>query len=243
MSATDGTTFTSAVIVAAGSGRRFGADMPKVYAALGDRPLLAWTILAFEQCTAIEEIVLVVNADWLGYALEDCVAPIGARKISRIVEGGAERQHSVANGVRATSSLAELVAVHDGARPLVTPDLIARTVAAAQIHGAAIPGLAIHDTVRRLEGTMLTTTVPRESLRTVQTPQVARRSRLLEAFAELERSGQLVTDEGQALERLGDVCAFVEGERDNLKVTTPRDLLLAESILRERLDASAHPVS
>ena len=217
------------VIVAAGVSRRMG-DVDKVFAPLLGRPLIAHTVSAFEACAQVGEIVLVLHKDNLerGRRLAELE---GWRKVGRVRAGGERRQDSVKAGLDCISPYS-LVMVHDGARPCVTPEVIARGLCAARAAGAAVPAVPVNDTVKRVdaEGAALET-VPRAELRAVQTPQVFRSDLLREAYR-----GSLddVTDDASLLERLGHTVRVFEGSPDNIKITTPVDLLLAEAILRSR---------
>lgn len=242
----------SGLIVAAGAGRRFGTGgAPKQLRLLRGRPLLMWTLDAFQRCAAIDALVLVVPA-----SQRDQVEALLARdggalaKLAAICDGGAQRYDSVQRGLEALPAEASLVAVHDGARPLVTPQLIARAVAAAAIHGAAIPALPARETVKRAGGEggdEVVETLDRRPLRLVQTPQVYAVELLRRAYAAW-RPGTTgapatpdgpVTDDAQLVERLGAPVRLVEGDPDNIKVTVPADLGRAEALLARRLEGAA----
>jgi 2-C-methyl-D-erythritol 4-phosphate cytidylyltransferase/2-C-methyl-D-erythritol 2,4-cyclodiphosphate synthase len=218
----------AAIIVAAGRGTRFGGD--KLFRLVRGRSVLHWTLAAFEQCAAIDTITLVVSEE-SREAAEALVAGAGFNRVAAIVPGGAERQESVFNGLRAAPP-APLVAVHDGARPLIAPALIARCVEAAGEHGAAAPALRVADTLKRTdpEGWMRET-VDRRPLRAIQTPQVFEWSLLWEAHEAAARAGFAGTDDASLVERLGHPVFAVPGDPRNLKVTTPEDLALAEALL------------
>jgi 2-C-methyl-D-erythritol 4-phosphate cytidylyltransferase/2-C-methyl-D-erythritol 2,4-cyclodiphosphate synthase len=222
----------SAVIVAAGRGARFGGD--KLARPLHGRPVLHWTLAAFESCPAIESITLVVSEE-NREAAAVLIAAAGCRRVAAIVPGGAERQESVFRGLQAAPP-SDLVAVHDGARPLVTPALIARCVEAAREHGAATPALPVVDTLKRLDAEgQMRETVERRSLVAIQTPQVFRRDLLLEAHQSAARDGFTGTDDASLVERLGHPVFPVPGDPRNLKITTPADLALAEALLTHSL--------
>jgi 2-C-methyl-D-erythritol 4-phosphate cytidylyltransferase/2-C-methyl-D-erythritol 2,4-cyclodiphosphate synthase len=223
---------SAAVIVAAGRGARFGGD--KLARPLGGRPVLHWTLTAFERCSAIESITLVVSEE-NREAAAGLVSEAGCKRVVAIVAGGAERQESVFSGLQAAPA-SELIAIHDGARPLITPALIARCFAAAREHGAAAPALPVVDTLKRLdpEGRMRET-VDRRSLVAIQTPQVFRRALVLEAHEAALRDGFTGTDDASLVERLGHAVFPVPGDPRNLKITTPEDLSLAETHLTPSL--------
>ncbi|MDD5200138.1 MAG: 2-C-methyl-D-erythritol 4-phosphate cytidylyltransferase [Terrimicrobiaceae bacterium] len=225
----------SAVIVAAGSSRRMGFD--KILTPLGGEPLIRHTVRAFEQCAAVRGIVIVCARDRdadVRAALAD------ARKIAAIVPGGEARQESVWNGLEALAdSSAEFVAVHDAARPLVTPALIARCLDAAIAHGAAAAAEPATDTLQRAdEAGCCAGVVEREGLWRMQTPQIFRLAELRRAMEAVRTAGVNVTDETSALRRLGGGVFLVENSDWNFKVTFPRDVAVAEFILQSRAAAS-----
>ncbi|MCL6648775.1 MAG: 2-C-methyl-D-erythritol 4-phosphate cytidylyltransferase [Chloroflexi bacterium] len=213
----------AAVIVGAGAGRRFGGD--KVFAELAGRPLVAHTVAAFEAAPEVEAIVLVLREEMVprGLAL---VQEQGWQKVTAVVAGGPRRQDSVVAGLRQVS--AEWVLVHDAARPLVTPDLIAQGLAAAQETGAAIAAVPVRDTVKRVDQNRIIATVDRAQLWLAQTPQVFR-AELLELALQ---SAHEVTDDAAAVEALGVPVRVFLGSERNVKVTTTSDLALAEVLLR-----------
>ncbi len=217
-----------AVIVAAGRGARFGGD--KLSRPLRGQPVLHWTLAAFEACPVIDAITLVV-AEESRAATVAWIAAAGFARVAAICAGGAERQASVLRGLRATRPAA-FVAIHDGARPLITPALIAACIAAAREHDAAAPALPIVDTLKRLDpdGRMFET-ADRRAFLAIQTPQVFRWDLLLEAHESAARAGIQGTDDASLVERLGHPVAPVPGDPRNLKITTPDDLALAEAFL------------
>lgn len=218
----------SGIVLAAGGGTRFGGE--KVWATLGGRPVLFHALAALAQTPGVEEIVVVVRPGEEGRAMElrrELPLPL------LVVPGGARRTDSARAGLGAASG--ELVLVHDGARPLVTPELALRVLEAARRHGAAVPVVPIPDTVRHMEGEVLRpTAVERAGLVAVQTPQGFRRELLLAGYAEAARRGLDLPDDAAAVLLLGHPVAGVPGDPANLKVTWPEDLLLAERLLRSR---------
>jgi 2-C-methyl-D-erythritol 4-phosphate cytidylyltransferase/2-C-methyl-D-erythritol 2,4-cyclodiphosphate synthase len=219
------------VMVAAGSSTRMGG-VDKLLAPLMGRPLLAWSLEAVRRATATRGLVLVAAPDRVeALATEPWVVSSRAQ----IVAGGPRRQDSVAAGVAATVS--EVVLVHDGARPLVSTSLVDRVAQASLEHGAAVPGWPVVETLKRVHGGRVVETVDRHGLVAAQTPQGGRRVDLMAAFAQLASDGREVTDEGALLESAGVPVVVVEGDPDNLKVTTPADLARAEAILTARLGA------
>ena len=226
------------VIVAAGSGRRMaGADglpVDKVFLPLLGRPLLAHTVSAFEECTFVTEIVLVLGEHNLEKG-RDLAARQGWRKLKHICLGGERRQDSVKAGLDRLPDC-EWVMVHDGARPCVTAELVAVGLARAGETGAAIPAVPVSDTVKRLDKDgSIVETPPREELWAVQTPQVFRGDLLRRAYV---GSLDAATDDALLVERMGHRVGTFPGSPENIKVTTKVDLLLAEAILSGRAGAS-----
>lgn len=221
--------YCGAVIVAAGSASRMeGID--KVMAPLGGEPMILRTVRTFETCDAVKEIVIVTREDLIGPITELCA---GLTKVRAVVKGGSSRQASVKLGLLAFSKEVQLAAVHDGARPLVSAELIDKTVRAAHTYGAAAPAIPVKDTIKVFEGGFIASTPDRSTLRAVQTPQVIDRDLLLGALEKAEQDGTAVTDDCSAVEHIGMRVRLVEGEERNLKVTTPLDLKIAELLLEE----------
>ena len=220
-----------AVIVAAGSASRMGG-IDKVMAELKGEPMIVHTVRAFQNCDAIKEIVIVTR--------EDLILPITRLtnefdKVTAVVLGGSSRQESVALGMNALSEKCELAAIQDGARPLVTWELIDRVVRAAHSHHAAIPVIPVKDTIKVCDTALVKSTPDRSTLRAVQTPQVFDFDLLRGALKKAAEDGAEVTDDCSAVERLGMSVRTVEGDERNLKVTTPLDLKLAEMLMEENL--------
>lgn len=218
-----------AVIVAAGSASRMGG-IDKVMAKLHEEPMIVHTLRAFEACDAVSEVVVVTR--------EDLILPItsligGFSKVRAVVAGGKSRQESVHLGLNALSEKVELAAIHDGARPLITWQLIDRVVRAANTYGAAAPAIPVKDTIKVVEGRVVKTTPDRATLFAVQTPQVFDFDLLRGALKKAEQDGAQVTDDCSAVERMGMAVKIVEGDERNLKVTTPMDLKIAEMMMEE----------
>lgn len=218
----------SAVVVAAGRSTRFGQN--KLFLPLAGTPVLAWTLRAFEECPAVCTIALVLNAANLE-AGRQLIAEYGLTKVRHLCLGGARRQDSVLAGLEALGGC-EWVAIHDGARPLVTPDLVSRGLAAARATGAAIPGVPLKDTLKVVGPDDLVAATPeRARLRAIQTPQVFGYRLILDAYRQARDE---VTDDAALLEALGHPVRVYPGSYDNLKITTAEDLGVAEALLRRR---------
>lgn len=222
--------YCGAVIVAAGSASRMeGID--KALALLGGEPVILQTVKAFQKCSAIEEIVIVTRQDLLE-KIAQLTMPY--EKVKAVVLGGADRTQSVMCGLAALSEKVELAAIHDGARPLITPELIEKTVSAADFHGAAAPAIAVKDTIKNVQNHWVYGTPDRNSLRAVQTPQVFYLPDLRTALTQAVKDGAAITDDCSALERMGIPVYLVDGQESNLKITTPMDMKVAELLWEER---------
>lgn len=201
----------------------------KLYAPLGGRPVIAATVEVFESSAAVNAIILVVADDRVAHC-QALTRERGWPKVRAICAGGASRSESVANGLRVLQSTpAAYVAVHDAARPFVTPELIDRVLAAAQRHGAAVPGIPIADTIRRVDGyDQACETLPRDALRAVQTPQIFARALLEQAYREQQAHLAAFTDDAAVVEAAGATVQVVPGDYGNMKITTPTDLAFAQ---------------
>ena len=220
-----------AVIVAAGSASRMkGID--KILTPLAGEPVLSRTLAAFQECDAVAEIVIVTRPDLI-LAVTDLSKAFP--KVRAVVAGGKTRQESVAAGLGALSDDCSLAAIQDGARPLVTWQLIDRTVRAANTYGAAAPAIPVKDTIKTVKGGLVESTPDRAFLYAVQTPQVFDTDLLKAALRKAQAQGTAVTDDCSAVENLGMKVKIVEGEERNIKITTPLDLKIAEAILEESL--------
>ncbi|MBE6947860.1 MAG: 2-C-methyl-D-erythritol 4-phosphate cytidylyltransferase [Ruminococcaceae bacterium] len=220
-----------AVIVAAGSASRMGG-IDKVMASLGGEPMIVRTVRAFQNSPQIDEIVIVTRQDLIQPIMDYCG---GFDKVQTVTVGGESRQESVEIGLSVLTADMEMVAVHDGARPLVTQEVIARTVRAAASSGAAAPAIPVKDTIKQVEGETIIVTPDRNCLRAGQTPQVFQVQLLKKALQKAKEDQAVVTDDCAAVERLGVAVRLVEGQERNLKVTTPMDLKIAELWLEEEL--------
>ena len=216
----------SAVIVAGGRGRRFGGARPKQLAVLAGRPVLAHTLAAFER-SRVAEIILVLPEDWRPDIEREAVRSFGFQKV-RIVSGGPTRTVSTRLGFEASAG--DLVLIHDGARPLVPPGLIAAVAEAAAVHGAALAAVPVRDTLKIVVEGQARRTLDRVGLWQAQTPQGFRREILARALAGGDDLAP-VTDDAALLEPLGLTAAVVPGSPRNFKITTPEDLALAEAFL------------
>lgn len=219
----------TAIVAAAGRGRRFGAPENKVFAPLAGRTVLHWSIAALEACPAVDALVVVTGADDL-QRVHEVAAPFA--KLAAVCEGGAERYDSVCRALEAVPPATTYVAVHDGARPLVRPELVAAVIEEARKYGAALPATAVSDTLKRSpDGRDTRKTVDRAGLYEVQTPQVFHRELLVEAYEAARAEGFAGTDDASYVERFGHPVRLVPGDRTNLKITVAEDLRMAEALM------------
>lgn len=221
--------YCAAVIVAAGNASRMGG-IDKVMAPLRGEPMIVHTARTFQNTDAIREIVIVTRQDLI-VAISDLCH--GFDKVTAVIAGGSSRQESVQRGLAALSAKAKLVAVQDGARPLISPQVIDRTVRAAHTYGAAAPAIPVKDTIKVANGGIVATTPDRSRLFAVQTPQVFDLALLRGALQKATQENAELTDDCSAVERMGMSVKLVEGEERNIKVTTPFDLKIAELWMEE----------
>lgn len=226
----------SVVVVAAGNAQRMGVD--KVMMELGCMPVLARTLLAFQNCDAVDEIIVVTRMEKVEEVASLC-KKYGITKAGKVIRGGKTRMESALAGVSEVRSGAKLIAVHDGARPFVTDDVIRRTVDAAARYMSAVPVIHSTDTLKSIdENGLITGTVDRERTVRVQTPQVFNADLIKGALTKAVSDGLTLTDDCSAIEIMGIKTHTVDGDEDNIKLTTPRDIQLGELILKTRGDYS-----
>lgn len=223
----------SVVIVAAGRGTRMGPDVDKLFLEVAGRPIIAHTWERFDRSPMVDEIVVVVR-EGMQSAFSELAAESGFTKGFRIVPGGRERQDSVWNGIQATNAGAEIIAIHDGARPCVTEAIISDCVRAAREHGAAVAACAVTDTIKEAssDGT-ISRHIDRAKLRAVQTPQTFQADVIRRALGEAQSRGVAVTDDTAACELIGQPVKLVESATPNPKATSPADIPWLELLLRE----------
>ena len=224
----------SAVILAAGSSERMGSD--KIMMKLGAMPVLARTILAFENNDLVDEIIVVTRTDRLQEIADLCYKN-GLHKVKQVIGGGATRMESALAGVSAVRHGAELIAIHDGARPLISQEVITRTILAAKQYRAAVPAVPSTDTLKAVdEKGMIIGTVDRATTVRVQTPQIFEADLIKGALTKAAEKGLALTDDCAAMDMMGVKTFVVEGDPENIKITTPNDLVSAEAIVKNRGD-------
>jgi 2-C-methyl-D-erythritol 4-phosphate cytidylyltransferase len=226
--------FISAVIVAAGRGTRMNSDINKQYINICGVPVLARTIKAFQECSLVDEIIVVVNQDDIVYCKKYVIDLYKFNKVTQLVAGGDTRQQSVLNGLNSIHPNSEIVLIHDGARPFIKPEIIINSIASASDFGAACVAVPVKDTIKRsgvIEGQhFIAETIPRETLWLIQTPQTFRSPLIKEAHLKAASEGFEGTDDSVLVERLGIPVKIVMGNYDNIKITTNEDLIIGEAI-------------
>jgi len=225
----------AAVIVAAGKGVRMGTSQRKQYAMLGNRPVLAHTLSAFDSCHAIEEVFVVIPEGDHRLCRTEIVEPLKPQKAVHLVSGGLTRQDSVFNGLKAMDHQFDLVTIHDGVRPLVTVEQICESVRVAQAYGGCIPALQAADTVKRVdEHDCVVRTLNRALIRMAQTPQTFHYRLVLGAHITAQEKGYVGTDDAELVERCGEAVKVIPGDPHNIKITKPEDFQIAEALLNPR---------
>jgi 2-C-methyl-D-erythritol 4-phosphate cytidylyltransferase len=219
-----------AVVVAGGSGQRFGGPTPKQYLDLAGAPILAWSLAAFERADGVDHIIAVVPEDDVLMVGEGIVDAYSLRKVRRVVPGGCSRQDSTARGLDAVEDRDGIVLVHDGVRPFISDAVIAQAIASADESGSGLVATPVTDTIKRVEDSCVAETIPREALWAAQTPQAFTISLLRRAMEQAIRDGFEGTDEAQLVERIGHRVRIVPGDSMNIKITNREDLERAELI-------------
>lgn len=226
--------YVSAIIVAGGGGKRFGSITKKQFIEINGKPVLYYSIDAFEKCELVKEIVVVLPGENLEF-YDTTISKIKKfKKVQKVIEGGKQRQDSVYNGLNSVSDKTDIVLVHDAARPLVNVKIINQIIDQSKKSDCAICAIPINDTVKLSNGArLIEKTVPREGLWLAQTPQGFKYDLIMSAFQNAYDKNLIGTDESSLVERLGIKPAIVEGPKYNLKITKPEDLKLAEFYLKE----------
>lgn len=223
---------TYGIIVAAGKSERMGPDIDKAFFSLGTKPVLAYSLDAFEKCPDVDGVILVVRKDRVE-AARGLAQMFGCAKVKRVIAGGATRQMSVWNGLDVLGDDVTIVSVHDGARACITSQLISETIQSARRYDSGVAAVKINDTVKYVEkGNTVTKTIDRSKLWAVQTPQTFKRDLLEKAYRAVRKKGEAVTDEASAVELLGEKVRLVPSSFANMKITTPDDLAVAAALLK-----------
>lgn len=224
-----------ALIPAAGMGKRMQAGINKQYLQIGGMPIVARTVALFEETPCVDDIYVITPEQEIAYCRSEVVERYGFRKVRDIIPGGAERQHSVRNGLRAIDGTDEdaVILIHDGVRPFINRHILEHTVAAARDHDGALVAVPAKDTVKTVHDSIVRDTPPRETIWLAQTPQAFRYGIIRAAHELADAEGFLGTDDSSLVERMGRAVHIVLGDYRNIKITTPEDLVLAEAFLKE----------
>lgn len=224
--------FTSVIIPAAGQGRRMNAPINKQYLTLRGKPILAYTLDVFENCSLIDEIILVINADEFRICQQQVLRPYGYKKI-KVIEGGNTRQKSVYEGLKVVNSKADIVMTHDGARPIIQESVIIKSIYETKEHKATVVGVPAKNTIKVVNHKDFVEYTPnRDFLMEVQTPQTFTYELLKEAHEKAIEEGVEGTDDAFLVERISHPVKIVTGHYNNIKITTPEDLIIAESLIK-----------
>lgn len=223
--------FYEVVIPAAGQGKRMKAGKNKLFIELSGIPIIVYTLRVFEEDPDCRGIILSINPAEKDY-FSQLIAAYGLKKVKKLVMGGKERQQSVYNGLQHAGE--EIVLVHDGARPFINVGQISELTTAASLHGGAVIAVPVKDTIKKASNNNVVETVERSSLWAVQTPQAFRVSILKSAYEQAEAEAFLGTDDASLLERINEQVVIIEGNYDNIKITTQEDLYFAEAILHKQ---------
>ena len=224
-----------ALVPAAGQGKRMGGAHSKPYLLLEGKPILAHTLLELERCPLVDEVVLMVERGEIERARASVVEEFRLQKVGAILAGGVQRQDSVWEGLKTIQDDCDLVMVHDGVRPFISQEMLARSIQGAVDCGASIAAVPAKDTVKLVSAqNMVLKTPDRKSVFLVQTPQTFKRDILLRAYRQAMEDGFYATDEASLVERLGMPVKVVEGSYENIKITTPEDLVVGEMILKRK---------
>lgn len=226
---------SAAIIVSAGKGNRMNSEITKQYLILEDKPIIAHTLKAFDTCPMIDEIILVVPPGDIAFCRDNIVKRYGFKKVKNIVEGGPQRQHSVQNGLGCLAQDIEIVVVHDGVRPLVTHDIIADSIEQAHLYGCSVAAVEVKDTIKVSdERGFVVSTLERSTLRAMQTPQTFKKQVILKAYEHASENGIYGTDDASLAEYAGFKVKLIKGNYENIKITTPEDMIMATAVINAR---------
>lgn len=222
------------IVPAAGRGMRMREDISKQYLPLAGKPILAHTLVVLEQCRAIDEVILAVRGNDIAHCREEVVEKFALKKAKEIIAGGERRQDSVYNALKMIKANCDLVLIHDSVRPFITEEIVLRTIEEAELHGAVAAAVPITDTIKQGDGDgFVKRTLNRDELWSIQTPQGFEYDLIRKAYSKAHEDGFYGTDDASLVERIGHPVKIIEGSLENIKITTPEDLIIAEAILRE----------
>ncbi|HZK11059.1 MAG TPA: 2-C-methyl-D-erythritol 4-phosphate cytidylyltransferase [Atribacterota bacterium] len=223
-----------ALIAAAGKGRRMNSRISKPFIPVSGKPILAYTIDKFEKCKSIDKIYLIVNPEEKEICHKNIILKYNFSKVQELVDGGDTRQDSIYNGLEALDRDTDIVVIHDGARPLVEENIIQNSIEKAQKYGAAIAAIPIKDTVKKSDNNFyISKTLNREEIWRAQTPQTFKYDIILPAYHQAYKDKYLATDDAAIVEKYGHKVKLIIGPEENIKITTPFDLIVAEVFLKK----------
>jgi len=226
---------TIAIVPAAGTGERMGITRKKPYLLLNKRPLLYYTLTALDSITSIAQIIVAVAPGDERFCQQQVLEKFHFNKSIQLIPGGSSRQESVRRLLERVPDDAQLVLIHDGARPLITPELLEQAIAETRVWKATVLAVPVKDTIKSANDTLqIEKTISREQLWAIQTPQTFERSVIQEAHQRASQEGFIGTDDAALVERMGVRVKIVMGSYDNIKITTPEDLIVAEALLKSR---------
>ena len=227
--------YISVIVAAAGMSNRMGSKINKQFISINNKPILAHTLEKFEKCKYVDEIIVVAKEEEIDYCRKEIIKKYNFNKVSKIVRGGKERQDSVYNGILALNEKIDIVVSHDGARPFVKLENIIEGIKGAVEYGACVVGVPVKDTIKFVGNSEIVDKTPkRDMLWAAQTPQCFKKEILMEGYIKAIEDEFIGTDDSSFVERLGINVKMIMGSYENIKITTPEDLILAESILKDK---------
>ncbi|MDR7857801.1 2-C-methyl-D-erythritol 4-phosphate cytidylyltransferase [Tissierella sp.] len=227
--------FVSVIIAAAGMSNRMGSRINKQFIAIDGKPILAHTIEKFEKCRYIDEIILVSKEEEIDYCRKEIVKKYKFNKVSNIIRGGKERQDSIYNGILALNEKTDIVLTHDGARPFIKNENIEDGIEGVVEHGSCVIGVPVTDTIKVVSGEDKIQSTPQRSLLwAAQTPQCFKKHILIKGYENAINDKYFGTDDSSIVERIGYDVKMIMGSYDNIKITTPEDIILAESLFKDK---------
>jgi len=223
-----------ALIAAAGKGKRMNARISKPFIPVSGKPILAYTIEKFERCRLIDKIYLIVSREEKELCSRNIILKYNFSKVQELIDGGETRQDSIYNGLKALDKDTDIVVIHDGARPLIEETIIQDSIETAQKYGAAITAIPIKDTVKKCgKDFFINKTLNREEIWRAQTPQTFKYDLILPAYHKAYKDKCLTTDDAAIIERYGHKIKLIIGSEENIKITTPFDIIVAENFLKK----------
>ncbi len=227
--------YVSVIIAAAGMSNRMGSKINKQFIFIDNKPILAHTLEKFESCDYIDEVIVVAKEEEIEYCKREIVKRYEFNKVKKVVKGGGERQYSVYNGLLALNEKVDIVLIHDGARPFVKKENIVDGIKGVIKYGACVIGVPVIDTIKVVDNNKNINTTPnRSQLWAAQTPQCFKYSIIMNAYENAIKDRFIGTDDSVLVERSGYNVKMIKGSYENIKITTPEDLLVAESVLKDK---------